>query len=174
MSREKSIGLVAGTVLAVLGIGALVILASLGTYTETSALPQGELPEPGSEGAFITGKSRSGGTSIVGFHFGRTTHLVNVSFLSDPGCFEQVDVGDPWPTPLAGCTSPLMIAGEIVGGGFAATGESLVQVATEVSGECFAAVETGDPWPPDDPRCVRPSSDVEQAQQVGNLTEELS
>ncbi len=164
----------AGAVLAVLAVGALAILASLGAYTETSVSPQGELQEPESGEAFITGRSRSGGTSIFGIHLGRTTYLVNISFLSDPGCFEQVDFGDPWPTPLAGCTSTLVITGEIVGGGFTATGESLVQVATEVSGECFEAAEIGDPWPSEDPRCVAPSSDDEQAQQVGNLPEELS
>lgn len=46
------------------------------------------------------------------------------------------------------CASPVPIAGVISGGGITPTGETIVTVDVEVSGDCYDTIIVGDEWPP--------------------------
>jgi hypothetical protein len=156
MNRGDSPVFIVGAFFVSVLILSTVVVASLaGTRTETSVSPETLNAEDlESDTALIIGKSQSGGHSILGVHFGKTTYRAHVGLTTGPGCFDLVDDGSPWPAPFEECSSPVAITGEISGGGVAATGESIIGVAVEVNASCYADVIGGEPWPPEETDCV--------------------
>ncbi len=168
MKRESSPGVIVGAlVVGTLVLGALALGAGGMTTTVTSgsslaAFGDPEDVEPAE--VLITGLHRSGGTSILGFHLGRTTYRVSVQFIAGAGCFELLADGDRWPAPPEECSSPVTIQGEVAGGGRTSRGESIIGLMVETSRECFEMAAVGEPWPPfrtegatggqDLPRCL--------------------
>ncbi len=154
MSRETNVGVILG----VLVVGALVMFALQSTSTETEVLPSVTLGDPQDvepTAAVITEKHESGGFSILGLRFGRTTYRLSVQIFDAPGCFEVVSFGEPWPTPFQDCTSSVSITGEISGIGTTARGAStIIEVNVEVPEDCYQAVALGETWPPAAPACT--------------------
>jgi len=150
-------------VLAVVGgIAALVVVGLLvlrpGT-TETHDFPDVTISDPGdtqpsgAPAAVVTGKRKSGGTSILGVHFGRETFRVSVQFYVSSACLPLIDFGEVWPAVFPECSSDVAVEGEVSGLGRAPTGETLVVVDIDVGSECFDGVSGGVWWPPDVPAC---------------------
>ena len=157
VSRGSNTGVIVG----VLMVGALIVFALRSVSTETEVLPPVTLgdPQDGPAAAVVVGKHQSGGISILGLRFGRTTYRMSVQFFTAPGCIELVRFGDRWPTPFEECSSTVPIRGEISGGGTAATGESIINVDVEVPEDCYESVARGESWPPAAPACAHvPSS----------------
>ena len=125
------------------------------TTTETEVLPPISLPDPGEEpaAAVVIALRESGGFSLLGFAVGEVTRTGTVQFYAPAGCHEQLTTGDPWPAPIAQCTSPVSIEGTVSGGGIAATGESIVTVDVDVKKDCYASLAAGDTWPPATTAC---------------------
>ncbi len=151
MSGRDSVGLIVGLLL----LGAVLFFSLTGTRTETSVFsPTLNAEDLEFDDALITGKSQSGGTSIFGMHFGKTTYYAHVLLIAGPGCFELAETGNPWPAPIEECSSPVAITGEISGGGVATTGDSLIEVVVEVDASCYAEVVGGELWPPKEADCT--------------------
>ena len=154
-------------ILAVLaGVAVLVVglLALRPGTVEIQHLPPVTLGDPqdvgpsGTSAGVVIAKNQSGGTSLLGLRFGRTTYRVRVQFYAPPGCFGLVEFGDQWPAPFAECSSDIPVAGEVTGLGNAPTGESIIGVDVEVTEACFAEVATGTSWPPNVLACTVPDS----------------
>jgi hypothetical protein len=151
-------------VLAVLGGLALVAVVGVAALapnsTETQVfpgVPVGDPPAPGTpeaSTAVVVGKRTSGGTSLLGLHFGRRIYRVNVQFFAPPGCWQRIDFGDRWPTSEDECSSDVVVEGEVTGLGNAPTGESIVFVDVDVVRDCFDVVTAGVAWPTDLPACA--------------------
>ena len=136
-------------------VGAALVISLAGTRTETSVSPTALNAEDLEfDDVLITGKSQSGGTSIFGMHFGKTMYYAHVLLIAGPGCFELVENGNPWPAPFEECSSPVAITGQISGGGVAATGDSLIEVAVAVDASCYAETVGGELWPPNEVDCT--------------------
>ena len=153
VSRAANSGVIVG----VLVVGALIVFALRSVSTETEVLTPVTLGDPqdaGPAAAVVIGKHQSGGISILGLRFGRTTYRMSVSFFAAPGCIGLVDFGDRWPTPFEECFSSVPITGEVSGGGSASTGESIISVDVEVPEDCYEAVARGESWPPAAPACA--------------------
>lgn len=120
------------------------------TATGTSVIPAVTLPDPADEptAAIVTGRSRSGGFSLLGLEFGEVTRKVSVEFYARSGCIDRVTLGDPWPAPFPECASAVSIAGTVTGGGNLPTGESLMVVDVVVTENCYRSIDRGDRWPP--------------------------
>ena len=148
------------------GLGGLVLVAVVGVAalapnsTETQVFPSvtiGDPPAPGTPEAstgVVVGKRTSGGTSLLGLHFGRQTYRVSVQFFAPPGCWQLIDYGDRWPTSADECASDVDVDGEVTGLGNAPTGESIVLVDVDVVRDCFEAVTAGVAWPTDLSACL--------------------
>jgi len=142
-------------------IGVLVLIAGAVLFalrpgsSTIEVLPDVPLPDPQTDpaGAVVIGLHESGGFSLFGMDFGTVTHIVSVQFHAAPGCFDQANLEDPWPTPYEECASAVTIAGTISGNGIAPTGESIVAVDVEVSAACYDTVNRGDRWPPAAAEC---------------------
>ncbi len=109
---------------------------------------------PGDGAAVIGSLLQSGGFSPFGFQITDSTHYVEVQFITQPGCLEMVDSGDPWPTPYTECTSPVEVVGEVGGSGITMSGEFLVGVQIKVPGDCYDLLERGMTWPSDHLECI--------------------
>lgn len=76
--------------------------------------------------------------------FGTRSYQVRLQFYESPGCHEAVTSREPWPPPTRDCSKRVAIVGGIVGIGVAATGESIIGVAVEVSADCFQTLVLGE------------------------------
>ena len=152
MSRELSAALVAGLVLAaaVLALG-----LGLGGSSERGENPFAQLADGPTElgEGVVVGKAATGGLSIFGMRFRSQTYSADVQLLAEAGCALSLKGGDPWPSTREECASDVPVAGEIVGLGQTATGESIVGVRVELTRDCYDALTPGDLWPPDRPGC---------------------
>jgi hypothetical protein len=156
VSREVSAALVAGLVLA----GAVLALGlGLGGSSEQRENPFAQLADGPTElgEAVVVGKAATGGRSIFGMRVRSQTFSADVQLLAEEACHLVVHGGDPWPSEREECASDVPVAGEIVGLGRRASGESIVGVRVEITRACFDALVPGDGWPPNRPGC--PGSD---------------
>jgi hypothetical protein len=142
----------------------LVVLALKGGSTEIVVQPSYQLPPPGDVGpagtpvAVVAAMREDNETTLLGLIRVRTHYIVGVQFYAPAECATSLGDGNPWPVSASGCETDVPIEGVVAGSGTAATGETIVLVDTEVSGECFNTLQPNDSWPPESPACAQPSS----------------
>ncbi len=146
-----------GTAAAII-IGVLVVVAVVGFRpqpTTVETLPAGASRQHAQPGeARVRGGSQSSGISVLGITLQSPTLSLRVELFAAPGCFDAIDIGDPWPAPHPQCESPVPVAGRVSGVSLAPTGETTVVVEFEVARDCFEIVGGGGgPWPTGHPEC---------------------
>jgi hypothetical protein len=154
-------------IVAIVFAALVVVLAFLllkGGTTEIVVQPDYQLPPPGDVGptgtpvAVVASMREDNETTLLGLISVRTHYLVGVQFYAPAECATSIGDGDPWPVSASGCETDVPIEGVVAGSGTAATGETIVLVDTEVSGECFDALRPNDLWPAESPACEQPPS----------------
>lgn len=108
---------------------------------------------PDTGAAVVAFLRESGGFSPFGLRFTDSTHYVEVQFITEPGCFELLDGGDPWPTPHQQCSSSVEMVGEVGSLGINRFGRSLVGVQFKVPRACYELLVPGMAWPSGFPEC---------------------
>ena len=105
--------------------------------------PPISIPAPADalDSAIVIRRFESGGFSLLGIQFGSVDHTVTVQFYAEPGCFEEVAAGEPWPPATAGCETPGGVKGVVSGGGTAPTGESIIFVDVAVTADCYDFIQ---------------------------------
>jgi hypothetical protein len=154
-------------ILVIVAVAAVVVLVFLmlkGGSVETVVSPAVPLPPPGTVAstggpvAVVMSMHEENETSLLGLIRVGTHYIVGVQFYAPPECFASIADGDPWPSAASGCETEVPITGVVAGSGTAATGETIVLVETEVTGECFDMLYPNDLWPPDLTACEQSPS----------------
>jgi hypothetical protein len=152
VNRWSNTGIIAAVII-VIGV---LFVGLRSVRTEVTVEPPISIPDASEDpsAAVVISRLKSGGFSLFGLQFGTVTYSVTVQLYAEPGCYDRIADGGSWPPSISGCDSPVAIEGVISGGGIAATGESIIGVDVEVTGDCYDTIERGDAWPPADVACA--------------------
>ena len=158
-----------GLYLLVAFLALLAALLSVGLHVNNSEVVTDQPAEvlPVRNGQPVVAVLReSGGLSLFGIRINRGAQHVEVRLLAPRGCSGRLRTGDPWPSPIAQCSTAATIAGTVRGFGTTPSGDSLIGVEFEVSRTCFEHLRRGMTWPPTDPECAAHTSTTPMMQHV--------
>lgn len=146
---------VAGVVVAFLGVLGLVALAVGGLGGSTSVVFDTSQSPPApteGEGGLVYGRHETGGFVLFGMEVRPRERWLAVGFVAPDECIEQDDQGEDVVIASGDC-GELPAWGVVDGGGTTMDQVEWVIVRVDVPRKCFEVVERGDEWPSDAVAC---------------------